>query len=323
MLSMFGNLYPLIIDFDKTGGTGIMNPSILLVDDCLLCNIRHTNYTLFHSEKKLFHHQYGPLQYIHPENDLKLKTQNILCNLDYKNNYNIIKYDIIDTSNLDREPLWDFLGLEDGRLVNWEDKIYLTGVRRDTTTDGQGRMELSELDVNNTLETNRFRIPTPFDIDSYCEKNWMPVLDQPFTYIKWSNPTEVVKYNIKDNTTNQIKLSNNYYSDYPDFRGGSQVIPIKYQNNKYYLAVTHEVCLFNSELGRKDGRYKHRFLVWDEDLNLIKISSNFSFMNGEIEFCCGITILNNNLLITFGFQDNAAYLLEIEYEIIENLLWKI
>ena len=37
----------------------------------------------------------------------------------------------------------DFIGLEDGRLLKWNDKYYLTGVRRDTTTNGQGRMELS------------------------------------------------------------------------------------------------------------------------------------------------------------------------------------
>jgi len=40
-------------------------------------------------------------------------------------------------------------------------------------------------------------------------------------------------------------------------------------------------------------------------------------MDGEIEFCTGLTEYNNNLLITFGFQDNAAYLLKMPIEYFE------
>ena len=43
--------------------------------------------------------------------------------------------------------MWDFVGLEDARLVKWNETYYLCGVRRDTTTNGQGRMELSEIDI--------------------------------------------------------------------------------------------------------------------------------------------------------------------------------
>ena len=318
MLASFGNLYPLVLDSSETEGTGLMNPSIIIIDNKIYCNIRHTNYTLFHSEKKLFHHQYGPLQYIHPEDDMHLRTNNFICILN--NNYNIESCYKIDTSQFDKEPLWDFVGLEDGRLVYWDNKIYLTGVRRDTTINGQGRMELSEINVNNK-EINRFRIPTPFDNDTYCEKNWMPILDKPYHYIKWSNPTELVKYDPINCITIQSKLNDTFIVNYPDFRGGSQVISFIENESKYYLAITHEVWLFNNKLGRKDGKYMHRFLLWDDNFNLIKISDAFSFMNGEIEFCCGIAIHNNNCLITFGFQDNAAYLLEIEFNKIKKMFF--
>jgi hypothetical protein len=34
-------------------------------------------------------------------------------------------------------------------------------------------------------------------------------------------------------------------------------------------------------------------------------------MTGMIEFCCGIAEYKDNILITFAYSDNAAFLLEI------------
>ena len=44
-------------------------------------------------------------------------------------------------------------------------------IRRDTTPNGQGRMELSEIEINDdsVREINRSRIEVE-DVDSYCEK---------------------------------------------------------------------------------------------------------------------------------------------------------
>ena len=39
-------------------------------------------------------------------------------------------------------------------------------------------------------------------------------------------------------------------------------------------------------------------------------------MDGDIEFCCGMALEGRHLLITFGFQDNAAYLLKLPIEAI-------
>ena len=47
------------------------------------------------------------------------------------------------------------------------------------------------------------------------------------------------------------------------------------------------------------------------DWNIEHISEPFSFMDGEVEFCCGLTEFKDDLLVTFGFQDNAAYILRM------------
>jgi len=311
-----GRIKPLIIPSNNTNGTGLMNPSILNDDGVLRVILRHVNYTFYHSEKKLFQHQWGPLTYIHPENDMHLRTWNWY--LELNGELDITRYHKIDTSQFDTyEPKWDFVGLEDARLIRWNDKLYTTGVRRDTTPNGQGRMELCEIDVqeDSVTEVSRWRIPTPRDPDSYCEKNWMPVIDKEYHYVKWCNPTEVVKVDPDTQTCETVIDTNNMQFD-ADPRGGSQVI--KFEDK--YVALTHEVDLFESETGRKDAVYYHRFLMWDEDFNLIKTSDRFLFMTGHVEFSTGMTHYNGNVLITFGFQDNAAYILEVKPEVIMEML---
>jgi len=281
-----------------------MNPSLLVDNDKMRINLRQVNYAFYHSEKNLFHHPFGPLTYIHPEDDIKLRTWNWL--LDVDEHYQIIEYTKTDTSKFDTyEPKWDFVGLEDARLVRWDDKLFQVGVRRDTTTNGQGRMELSEIDENG-VEISRQRIPTPSE-NSYCEKNWMPVLDQPYTFIKWSNPTEIVRYNPKTKKTQQLQVVQQNLKF--DTRGGSQVVPY---GDKYY-AITHDVDLFKSDTGRKNAHYTHRILVWDKDWNLLGATNRFNFMDGMVEFCTGLAFHRNKVLMTFGFQDNAAYLFEMEH----------
>lgn len=313
-----GSIHPLIIPADQTNGTGLMNPSIYLDGDRLLVNIRHVNYTLYHSENKKFQHRYGPLQYLHPENDRHLRTWNYVAELDA--NLDIQWVHQVDTSKLDQEPVWEFVGLEDARLFRWQDRLYLSGVRRDTTTNGQGRMELSEisLDDNQVQEISRVRIPAPEPDTSYCEKNWMPILDQPYHYVKWSNPTEVVRWDPETKTTTTVHLRpDGHIPNLPDFRGSSHVIP--YGPN-HYLALIHEVDLFKSEAGNKDAVYRHRFVVWDRDWNMVRYTNSFSFMNADIEFCCGAAFVGDDLLLSFGYQDNCAFVLRMPQRILDEFL---
>lgn len=311
-----GSIHPLILPTSLTNGTGLMNPSILVDNGKILVNIRHVNYTFYHSEAKIFQHPWGPLTYLHPENDMHLRTENYYCEIN--DNFEISRFNKIDTSKFDTyEPKWDFVGLEDARLVRWNDKLYISGVRRDTTTTGQGRMELSEIQVDETTvkEISRFRIPPPQDLTSYCEKNWMPVLDIPYHYVKWSNPTELVSINPENKTCKTESLSSPIQLP-RDLRGGTQVIPL----GNYRIAITHEVDLFNSEVGRKDAVYKHRFIVWDQDWNIVKHTQDFSMMDAHVEFAVGMCHYKDDILITFGFQDNAAYLLRIPRVAIENFI---
>lgn len=310
-----GRLVQLMLPASVTKGMGTMNPSIFLDGDRILVNIRVLNYILYHNESQRYQHFYGPLQYIHPDDDKTLRTFNFIAELD--DDLKIKWFQPVDTSLLDVVPIWEFIGLEDARLLQADGKFYMTGVRRDTTTNGSGRMELSEITIspNKVQEVSRRRLPATGKDDTYCEKNWMPVLDaEPFTYVKWCTPTEVVQY--KDGQTTIKAMNNHPFSFQADLRGGSQVVPF----HGGYLAITHEVYLHRSDLGAKNATYRHRFVFFDKNLNITHTSKDFSFMDSHIEFCCGLAIKGDNLLMTFGFQDNSAFVLEMHKDVLNEFV---
>lgn len=313
-----GKIKPLLVPYELSKGTGLMNPSILIEDGRILMNVRGVQYLILHSEnKQFFNSKWGPLAYMNPENDMHLRTTNFFVELDEE--MNPIQITQADTSKLDIPPVWEFIGLEDVRLVHWDDKFWYCGVRRDTKPNGEGRIELSEMSItkDSVKEINRYRIEPP--VQSYCEKNWMPIVDKPFHFVKWTNPTEIVEVDVTTQLSRTIYQSEVTIPNLPDLRGGSSVI----HHKEHYYAVTHDVRLFKNELGQKDAFYYHRFVVWDEKWNLVKVTEPFTFMDARIEFCCGLGILNDKAYISFGFQDNAAYIMQMPLNVWEDIVWNV
>lgn len=325
-----GSLHPICIPTEVLGNeTGIMNPSIFQHNGKLLVNVRHVNYYLYHSEGKQFPHQWGPLVYIHPETDVTLRTHNVMCELD--KNMNMINAQRVNMV-LDTEPTWNFIGLEDARLFSWDDKLFLCGVRRDCyDAKGKGRMEMANIEFVNGewTEISRHPIPAPGDDGSYCEKNWMPILDMPYHFVKWTNPTQVIKFDIENGTTEDaVYDASKFVEANKDFRGGSQVIRI---NEHQRMAFVHETNLLRDPFGRKDGNYAHRIIVWDNDWNIVHKSKEFHFMGTyydhvkaqdyNIEFVTGATMYGNDILISYGWQDNASYILRMPQNVFANFLY--
>ena len=108
-----GKITPLIIPKEYNNGLGLMNPSVLNKDGKIIVNLRAVNYTFYHSEKKLFQHPYGPLTYLHPENDIKLRTWNYYLELNDDNE--ITRVNKIDTSKFPARAIasraWGFASI--------------------------------------------------------------------------------------------------------------------------------------------------------------------------------------------------------------------
>lgn len=311
---------PLNINPEENEYVGTCNPSIFFDGDRLRMILRKVSYALWSCDDQYkFTTQYGPLWYITQDEDTRLKTKNYLCEL----TDTAINYKLINTSKLDVEPLWSFVGLEDARLVRWNGKLYGTGVRRDTTTNGQGRMELSELDENGN-ELSRVRIKAPGPDDSYCEKNWMPILDMPYHYVKWCNPVEIVKVNPETGDCETVLIKEQpqdleyYNTNNMGIRGSSQVIPW----GDYRIAITHMCELWINEKKQKCGvGYFEQFIIWDKDWNIIKLSEPFNFAGFGIEFTNGLAYKDGVFYIPFALQDNFSFMVEVNEKLISDFIF--
>ena len=315
-----GTISPLIIPGELTDGTGLCNVSVFIDDnDDIITNIRHVHYSLYHSEfNQNFYSVWGCLAYLNPEDDIVLRTGNYLCKLN-PDTLEVETHIKIDTSKHDVKPVWTFIGLEDVRVFRWDSQLYVSGVRRDTKPDGEGRMELCEIDwtEDKCIEKTRDRIEV--DPHTYLEKNWMPILDMPFHYVRWCNPLQITKVDPETGTCKNI-LKKHYNLELPwELRGGSQVIPWK---NGSRICVTHEVDFYHNPGYHKDAHYYHRFVIWDKDWNLEAVSHQFKFMAAKIEFACGLALKDDNFIITYGYQDNAAYALKMPVKLLDNLNWE-
>jgi hypothetical protein len=233
--------------------------------------------------------------------------------------YNLINFTKVDYSRFDVPPIWEFVGEEDCRITQWDGNYYLIGVRRDTTPNGQGRMEYSKIELDKTswtaTEVQRVRIPPPVDFNSYCEKNWMPILDMPYHFVKWAMPTEVVWADPDKSQSKQV-LTKETPPISPDQRGGTNIVAW----GDYYIAFTHEVRLWKNYLNQKDSTYRHRMIVWDKEFNFIGVTSPFSFLDTPIEFCVGAALLKGKLLLSFGVQDNCAFVLEVPKKVVNGMI---
>jgi len=311
-----GSLHPLILPHSVTGGVGVMNPSVFVnSNNEIFCNIRVVNYALYHSRKHP--HKYGPLQYLHEEDNIALDTFNVLAKLDQ--DLNIVSHHKVDTSANYTPPAWNFTGLEDARLVEWDEETFLIGVRRDVKSDGEGRMEMSALTFNSGEASEDYRTRMEPPVPSYCEKNWMPILDWPHHFVKWTSPTEIVKHDANGKCETVRVLESRFDGTLRrDLRGGSQLVPFK----DGYLALTHDSVLYKTQQNQKDATYLHRFVFFNIDLELTEITDTFTLLGGDIEFCCGLAAYEDDLLISFGYQDSSAFILKISKEQVSNIIWK-
>ena len=313
-------IFPLNVSSEDSEHLGICNPSIFDNGDKVYVSLRNVNYMLFENMNKHFQTYFGEMLYSTPDDDLKLRTRNYLAEYDLETN-SIKSYNLIDTSARDVEPKWDFVGHEDIRLVKWDGKLYGTGCRRDVKEDGTSRMELSEIDPETGKELSRVRIKAPGDDTSYCEKNWMPVLDMPFHYIKWTNPTELVKVNpyTGDCESLFVKEQNqNLINTHRALRGSSQIIPY----NDGYIALLHEVDLYLNELQRKECNYYMKWVIFDKDFNITETSDEFKFLNFPIEFTNGLMTRGDFFYIPFSIMDNVSFMLKVPVHIVMNFIHK-
>lgn len=95
-----------------------------------------------------------------------------------------------------------------------------------------------------------------------------------------------------------------------NYRGSTPII--KYGD--FNLGIVHERKENNNE-----HCYIHYFVLFDKNMNLLKISKPFSFFGIDIEFCTFLSYKNNNIKIITSINDQLSF----EFTFNEQLLLDI
>ena len=207
-------------------------------------------------------------------------------------------------------------GLEDSRYIEYRNEKYVISISLEYGEHPFPSIVLYKLDDKyniNKLVIQKYN-------NNICQKNWCPVIYddclcyvysyQPFILLKMNNETMLIEEYIKKDFPGY---------NFSNFRGSSNYILLDslLNNNlnktKYYLTIVHEVITDSPR------RYVHRFLKFDEKLNLIDISIPFYFMEFFVEFVLSFDYNKDEdcLIIPFSIKDNNTYLCKLKINDIE------
>lgn len=289
---------------------GWSNPSIAYnpYDQLFYCCVRNTNYTIKRNHKHLTY-------CASTAKDGHYETINYIGTSPEPVNVPFTFREVKDIPN--RQHYSDKWGLEDARLVFWNNVMYLSGTRRDHNKGMIGRIECELIqDIGGELKVGDFYRWDGLDNDcTFCEKNWMPIVNMPFTYMTVPEPVLVNKCNISDWHLKPIK-GEEYFAlscTFPGtLRGSSQVIPYK----DGYIAVLHAA----SKDVKGQWQYIHCFRTYSKDFEVLETSPMFKFEGEDVEFCCGMCFKDNTFYVSYSLMDNNAKLAILSEETVENLL---
>lgn len=197
-----------------------------------------------------------------------------------------------------------FRGLEDPRIIKWNDTYYVYGSF--AVEPGNG-INIMMVKLNGEFQSDKEVIM----YEKGIQKNWAALENKGSLF--FINFIPFILYSYDGDVATKINEPSNVILD-KRTRGGSPTIPIEWKQKKYYLCTTH----FNK------FHYVHQFVVLSGEypFNPISQSSDFTIdrMGGPaIEFSSGITKIDDDIVVTYGRFDKTAQYKKYKLEYIMNL----
>jgi tetratricopeptide (TPR) repeat protein/predicted GH43/DUF377 family glycosyl hydrolase len=259
------------------------NPSVAVNDDGVHLLVRSSNYTLQSGRRYAIFDQDRVFRtrYTHLRLDASIDLRDLAP--------------IIDRTEREGRSDVPITSDEDCRLIRLGDQWLATATARDRNPDGICQQVLLRLEGDAWVDRRILSAP-----DDGHQKNWMPfVSDGHLLAVYWCHPLTVFRIDPGSGDHEQIAR----HDTTPlatAFRGGSQGIEV----NVGWLFVIHEVV--NHDLEHRV--YLHRFIRLDHAFRLTHVSAQFFFGRKGIEFCAGMARLGDDLLISFGVDDEEAWI---------------
>jgi glycosyltransferase involved in cell wall biosynthesis len=270
------------LTFETPAAGNLTNPSVAIWNGAVYVLVRSVNYRISDSG----HYEI--------QNNGPIETRNYLLRLD-----SALKPDawseILPPSDLPPPRYSLVRGFEDARVFAWRDSLWCSSTVRELTAEGWCEIVLAKIDgpLTPSCRLAQWRVLEPEGPRRH-QKNWMPqVSGSALRFIYSADPTRVV-----DECGRTI-------SEKPPvpaldhLRGGSNAIAF----DGGWLTLTHEVSHFNQQ-----PVYLHRFVWFDEAMELKSTTAPFYFVRRGIEFAAGLAWHphGRRLIVTFGVNDAEA-----------------
>lgn len=298
-----GTIHPISKDYRDSEGNRKYPTNITVASykDRLVTNTRLTDYAYIPI--------YGPSMIQYTSN--KREWMNMIsCNAIEDNEERFKTYELLGNTSTSLNNGVNYHGLEDVRLVVWNDTLYGIGFRPDVIPN-RVIPQLIEFD-------DEYNIIHSWTLDTGrpMEKNWQPIVDKPFTFMyDPATPTTITldMEKLKEEGINNIEA--------PEFTGrlcgSSQLIKL---SSGGYISICHTSHKYRGHNGYMYWMYNHYFVVYNDNLDVIWMSQPWRFTNDRLEFCCGMTEHDENIYITFSVYDGTTHMMSISKRTFEGII---
>lgn len=194
-------------------------------------------------------------------------------------------------------------GLEDIRLFNYNKEVYYLATQREYSSNGKSRMSMGVYDLDEKMCRNGVVLEPP--TDTYCEKNWIPIVKGEELYFVYS--WSPIKIGMLD-SSNKLKIVKEI--DVPAIFGNLKGSTTFVQHDGLLIGVVH----YSIEC--EPRKYYHRMLKLNSDtFEPIAISSPFIFEKEGIEYSIGFTIIEETCHFWYSRHDCNPIYLEVPLSI--------
>lgn len=286
------------VEFTPARGWNASNPSIYADGDRVRCVVRTVNYRIVNGT-----YTTPPEDIVRNAGPYKgwqvIRTRNFLLDLDedFKTTQVV---ELVDATG-DVRTDYPVHGFEDARLFAWNGKWWATSTVCDFTETGAREIALLAIEDDGSIRrAEALRGPW----STQAQKNWMPFVDGDSLRLVYATcPTRI--FTLPKAGDVMCWSPANGAFDSGRLRGGSQGVRVE----GGWIFVVHDVAF-----PAKGRIYLHRFVLLNDQLQLVAMTDPFYFEVLGIEFCAGLARVGDKLVASYAVNDGSARLGVFEWQ---------
>jgi hypothetical protein len=250
--------------------------------------------------------------------DQYIETKNFWCVVDIKKNSIISKkpIELTDSTYLyvNQPHNSEIKGIEDGRFIIYKNKLYASFVSLEYGLNQIHSIVLAHINSNFKIT---HLVPLRY-LNNLVQKNWLPVIyKDKLCFIYSYDPFILLHVDIYSGYCKEL-IKATYNVNLKTFRGSAGPVTIPNKNKVGQRSLTQLVLIHEVGFDREKGNsrtYYHRFLEFDENFHLLRMSEPFYFDTLGIEFSLTLIYIEstNQILIYHTIRDNKINKVLIDY----------